>query len=83
MGSSGTVALKDIWKMLAVCAPGYSAKATEHHWRVAYSGRLYPALPLGPHGKRDNPPIQIGHIKKMARTLGILDCAKRQLPQLK
>lgn len=29
-----------------------------------------------------NPPIQARHVRKMARFLGILDCARRQLPVL-
>ena len=82
MGSSGTVQLKDVWKMLAHCAPGYTARPTKHHWRIAFGGRTYPSLPLGAHGRRENPLIEIGHVKRMARFLGILDCAKTALPAL-
>jgi hypothetical protein len=82
VGSFGTVALKDVWSMLEQCAPGHTRKQTPHNWRITYRGQVYPSFPLGPHGKRVNPPIEIGHIKKMARMLGILDCAKSVLPQL-
>jgi len=82
VGSSGTVALADVWAMLEHCAPGYWKKSTDHHWRIGFDERLYPSLPLGAHGTRKNPEIQIGHVRKMARFLGILECAKQQLPQL-
>lgn len=62
--------------MLAHCAPGYAAKASKHNWRVTFGTACFPSLPLGPHGDRTNPSIEIGHVKQMARTLGILDCAK-------
>ena len=35
----------------------------------------------GGHGAT-NPPIQARHVRKMARFLGILDCARRELPVL-
>lgn len=68
--------------MLEECAPGYSKKSTNHSWQVSYNGYTYPTLPLGGHGKRHNPGIQVGHVKKMARFLGILECARDQLSQL-
>jgi len=68
--------------MLGHCAPGYERRETTHHWRITYGEEIYPTLPKGPHGER-NPSIQIGHIKQMARQLGILDCARDFLPQLK
>ena len=69
--------------MLEHCAPGYNCKETKHHWRVTYGSEVFPTLPKGPHGERANPSIQVGHIKQMARQLGILDCARQFLPQLK
>jgi len=65
--------------MLDECAPGHQRKATTHNWRITYNGKTYPSFPLGPHGKRENPDIEIGHIKKMARALGIYDCARNHL----
>lgn len=79
MGSFGTIALKDIWAMLGHCAPGFTKRKTDHHWCVMYNGNTYPTLPLGSHGKRENPEIQRGHVKRMARILGISECAREQL----
>jgi hypothetical protein len=84
MGSFGQVPLKDIWAMLDICAPGHTRKAREHNHCIQYSGRTFPSLPLGKHGKRDNPPIELGHVRQMVRQLGLdPDCVKRFLPQLK
>ena len=68
--------------MLQHCAPGYTAKATDHFWCVRLpNGRTYPSLPKGEHGKK-NPEIQVGHIKKMCRHLDILACAQAQISRL-
>jgi len=75
MGSFGTIQLSDLWAMLEHCAPGYTRKLMTHNWKVMYNGLTYPSLPLGPHGRRKNVAIEIGHVKQMARTLGILPCA--------
>lgn len=83
MSSNGTVGLKDIWAMLDDCAPGHDRRETNHYWRITYGPEVFPTLPKGPHGARTNPPIQVGVIKQMARQLGILDCAKRFLQQLR
>jgi hypothetical protein len=69
--------------MLAQCAPGHTKLEKTHHWRITYGDRVYPTLPLGEHGRRANVSIQVGHVKKMAREFGILDCAKEHLPQLR
>lgn len=79
MSSFGQTPLKDVFAMLDACAPGHTRTETNHHWCVRYSGKTFPALPKGAHGKT-NPPIQNGVIKKMSRHLGILDCAKTTLP---
>lgn len=79
MSSFGTVALGDAWAMLENCAPGYRAKRNPHHWCVFYGQASFPSLPLGKHGSRTNPEIEIGHIKQIARRFDILDCAKRFL----
>ncbi len=82
MGSTGTVGLKTVWAMLGHCAPGYTVKQTKHYWQITYAGRTYPSFPLGKHGKRENPPIQVGHVKRMVRYFSILDCAKGVIEQL-
>ena len=74
--------------MLDHCAPGHTRKAREHNYLVTYKGVSYPSLPLGKHGRRDNPDIQAGHVKKMVRFLGLdskrdIDCVNRMLPQLR
>jgi hypothetical protein len=74
------VALKDVWQMLAECAAGYERRATDHYWRVTFNGKTCPTLHLGEHGRRANPDIETGHVRKMARHLEIWDCAKAKLP---
>lgn len=83
MPSSGTIPLNDIWAMLDACAPGYTKRQRQHNWLVMYNGKTFPRLPLGPHGARANPSIQIGHVRQMVRTLGIEECAKQHLEQLR
>ena len=79
MASTGTIALKEIWRMLDSCAPGNERRAKPHNWWVIMPGGRppYPSLPLGPHGNRENPDIQVGHVKKMVRSLGIRECAEK------
>jgi hypothetical protein len=78
MSSFGQVPLNDIFEMLRACAPGHSITQTNHHYCVRYNQKTFPTLPRGEHGK-NNPGIQRGVIKKMARALGIYECAKEQL----
>lgn len=82
MGSKGTVNLKSIWAMLDECAPGHTRHERDHNWIIRFGEKVYPALPNGPHGK-SNPPIQIGHVRKMVRALEIGDCAGRLLEILR
>ena len=70
--------------MLDRCAPGHTRKARDHNYVVYYQNRSFPTLPLGKHGKRENPSIEAGHVKQLARQLGLeRDCVKQMLPQLK
>lgn len=70
--------------MLEKCAPGNIQSETEHHIRITWNGKVFPRLPLGPHGKKDGAAeIQVGHIRKMARALDITDCAKKVLEALR
>ena len=68
--------------MLDACAPGARIVAKEHRNWVLYNGLTYRGLPLGEHGARKNPAIEIGHVRRMARHLNILDCAKKQIQNL-
>lgn len=57
--------------MLEKCAPGHTVKLGTHSYKISYNGKTYGALP-----KFGN--IELGHVRKMARHLGILDCAKAE-----
>jgi hypothetical protein len=74
MSGFGQVPLKNIWAMLDDCAPGYTHKKHTHNYCIYYENKTYPSLPVGEHGNK-NPLIEKGHIKRMARFFGILDCA--------
>ncbi len=68
---SVSIAFDDAIKMLEKCAPGYTIRLANHSHVVTYNNLVYPSLP-----KFKN--LEIGHIRKMARHLGILECAKQQ-----
>ncbi|MHB1665445.1 MAG: hypothetical protein ACYCT7_09335 [bacterium] len=79
MSSNGCAPLSDIFKMLDNCASGHTRKAGDHYWVIKFNGKIYYTLPKGEHGSK-NPDIEIGHIKKLIRHLGIdEDCAKKYL----
>ena len=68
--------------MLDVCAPGWTRRETAHNHRISLpDGRLYPSLPVGEHGHRRDAQIKGGHVRNMARQLGIEDCAREQIPE--
>jgi hypothetical protein len=67
---SASVAFDDILKMLEKCAPGYTVRLANHSRVITFNNKVYPSLP-----KFDK--VEIGHIRKMARHFGILDCAKK------
>jgi hypothetical protein len=69
---SAAISFADVKKMLEECAPGHSITLRTHFRFVRWNGIVFPTLP-----KHDD--IYLGHIRKMARTLGILDCAKKIL----
>jgi len=81
--SSGTIPLKDVWKMLDAGAHGSAPAERIHNWEVRYNQKTYYRLPLGKHGKRKNPAIQIGHVRNLVRFFEIDACAKGQLEQLR
>jgi hypothetical protein len=68
--------------MLDHCAPLYSREAKPHHWWVRYNGQTFRALPLGAHGTRKDEEVEAGHVRKMARHLGIEACCQQQLPDI-
>lgn len=67
------VGLDAVWEMLNHCLPGYVPIEKPHHWSVKHNGRIYPKLPLGPHGKRHNPETFAGHVRSMVRFFEIKD----------
>ena len=44
-------------------------------------GKTYRGFPKGGHGKQ-NPEVEFGHVRRMARFFDILDCMKRFIPGL-
>lgn len=70
MSSFGQVPLQDVWAMLKACAPGHTIHETDHFYCIRYQDKTYPSFPK----KRQ---VDVGHVRKMARWLGILDCAAR------
>jgi len=56
--------------MLDECAAGYKIELKTHNYFVYYNGLTYPTLPKYSE-------VEAGHVKKMARSLGIYDCAKK------
>ncbi len=69
--------------MLDDCAPGYTKKEREHNWCVTYNKVPFPRLPRGPHGRRENPEVQIGHLRQMVRLFQIEDCAMTRIELLR
>jgi hypothetical protein len=72
MSSFGQVPIKDVWDMLDTCAKGHTRGEYTHFYWIRYKTKTYPSLP-----KKSQ--VDRGHVKKMARHLEILDCAKTQL----
>ncbi|MEE8584837.1 MAG: hypothetical protein V3T83_08300 [Acidobacteriota bacterium] len=81
MASTGQIQFKLVKKMLENCAKGYSMNPQTHRIWVYYDGREA-SLPKGPHGKRRNRSIEIGHIRHMVHHFQIEECASQHLPQL-
>lgn len=76
MASAGQVPRGDVWDMLNKCASGWSHKETDHLYKITWRDRTYQSFPK-------HPKIDSGHVKKMCRHLGILDCAKEEIEQLR
>ena len=77
MTTTGAFLLRDILKMLAVCAPGYAIEEHgTHKLRIKWEGKLYYNLPRGDHGRRPGrAEIKRGHVRDLVTQLGILPCA--------
>lgn len=69
--------------MLDACAPGARIEPRKHRNWVYYGQfPIFRNLPLGEHGARKNPEIQIGFVRSLARHFEILECARRHIPNL-
>ena len=64
--------------MLKKCAPGYGWARKDHYIQVSYKQKTYYTLPTGAHNSKGE--IERGHVRKMAKHLEILECAKSELP---
>lgn len=84
MSSLRLVPLASVWAALDACLPGWTVTKKVHHWcvRSPNGENVYPRLPLGEHGRRRDEEVEAGHVRKMARTLGILDCMCTAIPGL-
>ena len=67
---SASVRFKNVLKMLDDCAPGYTIRLATHSRVVQYRGKTDRNLP-----KFDE--IELGHLRSMARHLGIKECAAK------
>ena len=67
---SASFAFADVIKMLRKCAPGHTIRLANHSRVITYNNKVYPSLPKFPN-------VEVGHIRKMARHLGILPCAQK------
>lgn len=84
MSSFGTVPLLTVWAMLDECAKGHGRKARKHDWLITWQSRSYWGFPLGEHGTRKNPDIQIGHVRQLVGALQIdKDCAGGHITALR
>lgn len=70
---SASATFKDVLAMLKECAPGSEWRLANHSRVVKYNGKAYPSLP-----KYND--IELGHIQKMVRYLGIsVECARKHV----
>jgi len=84
MASKGMISSRSFFEMMDNCAKGYQAETKKHYVWISFREKTYCTLPSGPHQRSGNYEIQIGHIRKAIRFLGIdPTCAKRHLPQLR
>lgn len=88
MASFGIVRWKAFAEMLDACLgegnwyyEDRPRQAAER--RYVYHGEAKAVLHLGQHGHRRNPDLQIGHVRTATRRLDIVDCAKKNIEQLR
>jgi len=67
------IKLNKVKEMMKHCAPGYWSVEKEEYIQFHYNGKAFWNFPRGKHGGK-NPQIEDGHIRKMARHLGVIEC---------
>ena len=82
MSPAGQLPHSKVWKMLDECAPGWTKRKQAHHYRIDHGDKTMSNFPFGDHSKKTTE-VQVHWVRKLARVLGIEDCAKRVLPQLR
>ena len=61
---AGLVKLSEIRALLAACAPGATIQTNLHHHWVHFKEKTFRRLPLGKHGARIDPEIEIGYVRQ-------------------
>jgi len=84
VGSRGLFLLRDIRDALDHCLPGCRWILGDHNYTIQppKGAPPYRPFPSGAHGKGWRAEIEVGHVKRMARQFGILDCMKQTLEGL-
>lgn len=75
------VKLSEIEKMLAECAPGYKWVEKDHRIHVSLGKKAFRNLPTAVKASKGH--VECGWVRKLARALGIVDCANEKIPALK
>lgn len=83
MATFGLIRWKKIKDMLNTCADGWWYEDKKHRRWIYYGDLEAFKLPTGEHGKRDNHDLQVGQLRGLIRHLGIIECAKKQIEQLR
>jgi hypothetical protein len=72
---SATSPWSELQKALDKCAPGWKWRLATHSRVITFNDKTYRSLP-----KFDK--IELGHLRKLARYLGILECLKKHIQGL-
>ena len=76
------ISWRDVQKMLDACAPGWWSKESEEYYTIYWKTLPpFPRLTRGSHRQRGKPSAEIHplHVRKLARHLGIVECARKHL----
>lgn len=84
MPGTGTVLVQSVWDALDECMIGWRTVGSDHYWTIypPGGGDPYRSFPLGPHGNKKKARVEKGHVRKMARFLGILECVQKNVAGL-